>query len=53
MCDDHVYRENSGLMSPYPPGLELPEADTRPSCVQIWPPVLAPSDAKPVGTTAS
>ena len=48
-CDDHVYRENAGLMSPYPGGLELPEADARPSCTTIWPPVLAAADAKPVG----
>lgn len=48
-CEDHVYRENAGLMSPYPAGLELPEADTRPSCTQMWPPVFASADAKPVG----
>ena len=48
-CDDHVYRENAGLMSPYPGGLELPDADTRPSCAAMWPPALASADAKPVG----
>lgn len=47
-CDDHRYTENAGLMSPYPGGLVLPEVETRPSCVQVWPPVLASSDAKPV-----
>ncbi|MSR16065.1 MAG: hypothetical protein EXR86_16250 [Gammaproteobacteria bacterium] len=36
-------------MSPYPPGLELPEAAKRPSCAEEWPPVLAPADAKPIG----
>jgi predicted lipoprotein with Yx(FWY)xxD motif len=48
-CDDTHYRLNAGLQSPYPGGLELPEVDTRPSCVQVWPPVLASADAKPVG----
>lgn len=48
-CDDHKYTENAGLMSPYPAGLELPEADTRPSCTDVWPPVLAAAGAKPVG----
>ena len=27
----------------------LPELDTRKSCEQLWPAVLAPADAKPVG----
>jgi predicted lipoprotein with Yx(FWY)xxD motif len=48
-CGDKPYRENAGLMSPYPAGLTLPDADTRPACTQVWPPVLAPADAKPVG----
>jgi predicted lipoprotein with Yx(FWY)xxD motif len=48
-CDNTKYTESSGLMSPYPPGLELPELDTRPSCTQVWPPVLAADDAKAVG----
>jgi len=48
-CDDTKYTENSGLMSPYPPGLLLPELDTRPTCEQVWPPVLASADAEPVG----
>ena len=29
--------------------LQLPELETRPSCTQVWPPVLAAADAKPVG----
>jgi len=41
--------ESTGYMSPYPGGLELPELATRPSCTQLWPPVLAPTGAKPVG----
>lgn len=40
---------NSGFMSPYPPGLILPDLEARPSCLQAWPPVIAASDAKPVG----
>jgi predicted lipoprotein with Yx(FWY)xxD motif len=48
-CDDTRYTETSGLMSPYPPGLLLPEPDERPTCVQLWPPVLAPDGAKEIG----
>ena len=48
-CTDHVYAETSGLMSPYPAGLLLPELDKRPSCADVWPPLLAPKDAQPVG----
>lgn len=48
-CGDVPYRVNAGLMSPYPGGLELPEVDTRPSCVEMWPPVLASANAEPVG----
>src|SRR5690606_29166163 len=35
--------------SPYPAGVLLPELDTRPSCTDLWPPVLAAEDAEPVG----
>jgi predicted lipoprotein with Yx(FWY)xxD motif len=48
-CTDEVYKETSGLESPYPAGLLLPELDSRPSCAKLWPPALAPADAKPVG----
>jgi predicted lipoprotein with Yx(FWY)xxD motif len=48
-CDSTVYKVNAGLMSPYPGGFELPEVATRPSCVDVWPPVIAADDAKPVG----
>ena len=48
-CDNHVYRETSGFVTPYPAGLEMPDADNRPSCADLWPPVLASADAKPVG----
>jgi predicted lipoprotein with Yx(FWY)xxD motif len=43
-----VSTTSQGLFSPYPPGLVLPDLDTRPSCAAMWPPVLAPADAKPV-----
>jgi predicted lipoprotein with Yx(FWY)xxD motif len=48
-CSDVKTTVNSGFMSPYPPGLILPDLDTRLSCAQAWPPVLAASDARPVG----
>jgi predicted lipoprotein with Yx(FWY)xxD motif len=48
-CTDVKATVNSGFMSPYPPGLQLPDLDRRLSCTQAWPPVLAPADAKPVG----
>ena len=48
-CTDTVTTISQGLFSPYPPGLVLPDLDTRPSCVAMWPPVIAPPDAQPVG----
>ncbi|MGE3336122.1 MAG: hypothetical protein AB7I36_21020 [Rhodospirillaceae bacterium] len=48
-CDDTVQKVSSGLQSPYPGGLELPEVDTRPSCLAIWPAVWAAADAKDTG----
>jgi len=48
-CDATKYTTNAGLMSPYPAGFELPELDKRPSCIDVWPIVVAPKDAKPVG----
>ena len=29
----------AGLMSPYPPGIKLPELDSRPRCTDLWQPV--------------
>ncbi|WP_262696454.1 COG4315 family predicted lipoprotein [Kordiimonas aquimaris] len=49
VCTDEVMQVTSGLMSPYPPGLVLPNLDKRPSCVEIWPPVLADEGSEPVG----
>ncbi len=48
-CYDEVLTVTAGLMSPYPPGILLPELDQRPSCTDLWPPVLADDDAEPVG----
>ena len=48
-CGDKVLTETAGLASPWPPGLLLPDLDTRPACVDMWIPELAPADAKPVG----
>ena len=49
ICDNTKATENIGLMSPYPPGLALPDVATRQSCEQMWPPAVAAADAKPVG----
>lgn len=46
-CLDEVITETAGLMSPYPPGMILPDADTRPACTDMWPPFLAAEDADP------
>jgi len=48
-CFNEKTTENAGLMSPYPPGLVLPDLDTRPTCTEAWPVVQAAPDAKPVG----
>ena len=48
-CGNQVNTKTAGLMSPYPPGLVLPDLDKRKSCVQEWPPLYAADDAKPVG----
>ncbi|MGE3334072.1 MAG: hypothetical protein AB7I36_10540 [Rhodospirillaceae bacterium] len=48
-CTDKLFKENAGLMSPYPGGFIMPDAETRMSCVQLWPPVWAPDGAANVG----
>lgn len=48
-CFDEPVTVTAGLMSPYPPGIPLPELNNRPTCTALWPPVLAPADAEPVG----
>jgi predicted lipoprotein with Yx(FWY)xxD motif len=47
-CYDVKTTETAGLMSPYPPGLVLPELETRPACTDLWAPVLASGDAQPI-----
>ena len=49
VCGDKVVVKGSGLMSPYPGGLDLPEPDKHVSCIASYPPVYAPDDAKAVG----
>lgn len=48
-CYDEVLTVTAGLMSPYPPGIQLPELETRPSCTDLWPPELAEEGAEAVG----
>ena len=48
-CENEVTTKTAGMMAPYPPGLDLPELETRKACSQVWPPVLAKDDAKDVG----
>lgn len=48
-CYDEVVTVTAGLMSPYPPGILLPELDSRPSCTDLWPPVYADEAAKEIG----
>lgn len=47
-CDDKIVLKSAGLMSPYPPGLDLPEPDKRMSCMAFWPPAYAADGAKPI-----
>lgn len=49
-CTNVVSTHTAGLMSPYPPGLELPELSARPSCADVWLPALASEGARPVGS---
>jgi predicted lipoprotein with Yx(FWY)xxD motif len=49
VCEDKITTKTGGYMSPYPPGLDLPELDKRKSCLAEWPAALADADAKPVG----
>jgi predicted lipoprotein with Yx(FWY)xxD motif len=48
-CGSKVLTETAGLASPWPPGLLLPDLETRPACTEMWIPELASADAKPVG----
>jgi predicted lipoprotein with Yx(FWY)xxD motif len=48
-CTDERVTVTGGFMEPYPPGLTVPNAENRPTCMQVWPPFYADADAKPVG----
>lgn len=48
-CTDEITKKTAGMMSPWPPGLDLPEVESRLSCAAMWPPMVAPDDAKPIG----
>jgi len=48
-CFDEVLTVTAGLMSPYPPGIELPDLDTRPSCTDLWPPLVPAENAEEIG----
>ncbi len=45
-CENEKIAVTDGIMSPYPPGLALPNAETRPTCTDMWPPVYAAEDAE-------
>lgn len=49
VCYGEKTTMTAGLISPYPSGVILPELDKRPSCTDLWPPVLASSESKPIG----
>jgi predicted lipoprotein with Yx(FWY)xxD motif len=48
-CYDEVVTVTAGLMSPYPPGIKLPEPDKRLSCAELWPPVYASETVEEIG----
>lgn len=48
-CYEDVLTVTAGLMSPYPPGIRLPELDERKSCTDLWKPVTADEGAQEVG----
>ncbi len=48
-CDNTRYSANAGYMTPYPAGLILPDLEQRPTCADLWRPVVANADAKAVG----
>ena len=48
-CTDAKTTVSSGYMSPYPPGLELPDLDAARVALQMWAPAIAAAGSKPVG----
>lgn len=49
ICDWQKTTETAGIITRYPPGLQLPDLDRRKSCAERWPPVLAKDSAQPDG----
>lgn len=49
LCTDDAVHVTAGLMSPYPPGIHLPDQSTIRSCTMLWPPALARDGAESVG----
>jgi predicted lipoprotein with Yx(FWY)xxD motif len=47
-CFDEVLTVTAGLMSPYPPGMLLPDLDSRPSCTDLWPPLIPADGAEEI-----
>ena len=48
-CGAEKTAVNDGYMSPYPGGFTLPDLAARMSCEQVWPPAIAPANAKAIG----
>ena len=48
-CHGEVLEVTAGLMSPYPPGIKLPELAQRPSCADLWHPIPAHEGAAETG----
>ena len=48
-CYGDVQTVTAGLMSPYPPGIRLPDLEERPACTDLWPPLIAPEGAEDIG----
>ena len=49
LCGDAHYTKTIGAMDPWPPGLELPDLASRPTCAAVWPALYADDAAKAVG----
>jgi predicted lipoprotein with Yx(FWY)xxD motif len=48
-CENQRITTSAALAGLFPPGLIMPEVETRPSCTDMWPPALASDDDVPVG----
>jgi predicted lipoprotein with Yx(FWY)xxD motif len=49
LCYGQPHKVTAGMMSPYPGGVPLPSVDPQPACTDLWPPVMATRDDKPLG----